>query len=154
MSQDTSSIAQQQPDVHYYSVNIKPAVRTAQARLTPEQIIAANEHSAKLRAQDAVLLRGPIEDGGMILIPSWRWNPELVAAIKSRPGYHYEKSQPYTIRVTLHHHEYTPTVHMNTWTVPATPGRLAQIRSVYERVFCRELAAARLAEVLAPLGRI
>jgi hypothetical protein len=156
MSATNSSLPQAEPDVNvrYYSTPVNARTRAAQARLTPEQIAAANEHAARLRAQDAVLLRGPVEDNGMIQVPSWRWNPELVREIKSRTGYHYEKEWPYTIRVRLHGHDYTPTVSMPTWTVPAEPGRLEAIRAVYELVFAREIAQARMTEMLAPLGRI
>jgi hypothetical protein len=113
----------------------------------------ANEHAAKLRAQDAILLAGPVEAGTIISIPSWRWNPDLVSAIKAIPGYRFEKESPYTMKITLHARDYTPTVTMSTWTVPAAPGRLEAIRAVYEQVFAREIAQARMSKMLAPLGR-
>lgn len=154
MSLTGSSVAPSQPDVKYYSVSVNARVRAAQARLSPEQIAAANEHAAKLRAQDAILLAGPVEAGPLINIPSWRWNPELVAAIKAIPGYNFKRELPYTMKITLHARDYTPTVTMSTWTVPAAPGRLEAIRAVYEQVFAREIAQARMAARLAPLGRI
>lgn len=155
MSTTHSSLSQtdQNVNVFYYSVPIYSRVEARQARLSPEQVKAANEHAAKLRAQDAILLAGPVEAGPSINIPSWRWNPELVEAIKAIPGYHFEKELPYTMKITLHARDYTPTVTMSTWTVPAAPGRLEAIRAIYERVFARELAAARLSAQLAPLGR-
>ncbi len=155
MSATDSSVApsSEPVNVRYYSVQPNQRVRAAQARLTPEQIAAANEHAAKLKAQDVILMSGPIETDPIINVPSWRWNPELVAAIKAIPGYRFEKELPYTIRVLVNGHFYSPTVTMSTWTIPAAPGRLEAIRAVYERVFARELAAARMAEMLAPLGR-
>jgi hypothetical protein len=140
--------------VRYYSTHINARTRAAQARITPEQIAAANEHAAKLRAQDAILLAGPVEAGPIISIPSWRWNPELVAAIKAIHGYHFDKELTYTMKITLHARDYTPTVTMSTWTIPAAPGRLEAIRAIYEKVFAREIAQARMTEMLAPLGRL
>ena len=147
MSATSNSLAQARQDVkqevHIYPVQLNVRTKAAQAKRTPEERRAANEHAAKLRAQDAVLLAGPVEDGAVISIPSWRWNPELVTAIKARPGWHFEKELPYTLRITLHGNDYIPTITMPTWTVPAEPGRLTAIRTVYDRVFAREIAVAR-----------
>ena len=165
MSSTSTSLPQATANVNtrYYSAQLNARTRAAAARVrrTPEQIQAENEHAAKLRAQDAILLAGPVEVGNVITIPSWRWNPELVRAIKAFPGWHFEKELPYTVRVTLHHHDYTTTITMPTWTIPAerTPGtsqghgRLEAIRAVYEQVFAREISVARTSAGLTPLGR-
>jgi hypothetical protein len=108
MSATTNSLARagQDVNVRLYPTQLNARTRAAQARLTPEERTEANAHAAKLRAQDAVLLEGPVEDGAVIRIPSWRWNPELVREIKARPGWHFEKELPYTRRITLHGRDY------------------------------------------------
>lgn len=157
MSLNTVSIPNSGGDVNteirYYPAYIKPAVLEAQRRLTQEQMDANNLLASKLQAENAVLLAGPVKDGAMIRVPSWRWNPELVREIKSSPGARFEKERPYTLNVTLHGHTYTPTITMSTWTVPNAPGRLEKIRTVYECVFYSEIATARMSQQLEPLGR-
>jgi hypothetical protein len=159
MSSTTASIIQSQTGVNthetlYYPTYIKPAVLAAQKRLTPEQVEANNRLAAALRAENAVLLAGPVKDGAMIRVPSWRWNPELVQVIKSSPGARFEKERSYTLDITLHHHTYTPTITMATWTVPDAPGRFERIRAVYDLVFAREIAIAKSSQRYEALGRI
>ena len=158
MSSIAPSIGQQSAHVKaetfYYSVAVKPAVLAAQRQLTPEQVDANNRHAARLRAENAVLLAGPVKEGAMIRVPSWRWNPELVRALKSCPGARFEKERPYTLDITLHGRTYTPTITLSTWTVPDAPGRLERIRAVYEQVFAREIFAAQSSHWAEPSGRI
>ena len=157
MSSIAPSIGQQsdhvKPEIHYCSVAIKPAVLEAQRRLTPEQIDANNRHAAYLRAENAVVLAGPVKAGAMIRVPSWRWNPELVRELKSSPGWHFEKEWPYTLDITLHGKTYTKTITMATWTVQDAPGRIERIREVYEFVFAREIAAFQASQRYGSTGR-
>lgn len=89
----------------------------------------------------------------MIRIPSWRWNPELVRVVKSAPGARFENERPYTLDITLLGRTYTPTITMDTWTVPDAPGRLERIRAVYELVFAREITIAKASQRIESLGR-
>ena len=159
MSSTPASIAQSQTGVNtretlYYSVAINTAVLAAQQRLTPEQVDANNRHAAYLRAENAVLLAGPVKEGAMIKVPSWRWNPELVRELKSSPGARFEKEHPYTLDITLHGKTYTQTITMATWTVPDAPGRIERIREVYEFVFAREIAAFQASQRYGSTGRM
>ena len=158
MSSMNPSIGQQRADVkteiRYYAVSLRPAVLAAQRQLTPEQVDANNRHAARLRAENAVLLAGPVKEGAMIRIPSWRWNPELVTLLKSWPGARFEKERPYTLDIALHGKTYTPTITMATWMVPDAPGRLDRIRAVYEQVFAREIYAAQSSHWAESSGRI
>jgi hypothetical protein len=157
MSSIAPSIGQQPAHVKvetfYYSVAVKPAVLAAQRQLTPEQADASNRHAAKLRAENAVLLAGPVKEGAMIRVPSWRWNPELVTLLKSWPSARFEKERPYTLDVILLGRTYTTTITMPTWTVPDAPGRIERIRAVYEQVFAREIFAAQASHWAESQGR-
>lgn len=138
------SVSQTIPNVNIQYVTPNRRVKAAAASRTPEQIEADNAHTAKLRAQDAVLLAGPVEQGPDIRIPSWRWNPELVRALHQFDGAHFEKELPYTVEVIVNKRAYSPTITMSTWVVSSAPGRMSAIQSLYERVFARELAMARM----------
>lgn len=138
------SLSQTIPNVNIQHVTPNRRVRAAAAARTPEQIEADNAHTAKLRAQDAVLLAGPVLVGSSIRVPSWRWNPELVRLLHQFQDAEFKKELPYTVEVMVNKRAYSVTITMSTWILPYVPGHFAKVREIYERVFARELAMARM----------
>src|SRR3972149_11485862 len=85
------------------------------ASMSAEQRAAENQHTARLRAQNAALLNGPKLDGNVIVAPSWCWRPEAVREWKARGGCFHDGYQ-FTATVTVAGKEYTETVSLPAWT--------------------------------------
>jgi len=113
------------------------------AGMTAEQRDAANKRAAQLRAQSAALLAGPKVDGNMIVVPSWDWQPEAVREWKARGGGFHDGCL-FTETVTVCGKEYTETVNLPAWTIPARRAGLGEIRAIYEQCFAREIALAKI----------
>jgi hypothetical protein len=115
--------------------------------MTAEQREAENSHAAKLRAQDAALIEGPKLDGNVIVVPSWCWRPEAVCEWKARGGCFHDGCQ-FTATVMVAGKSYTETVSLPAWTIPARRARLDEVKAIYARYFCREIALAEAAAKL------
>lgn len=111
--------------------------------MTPEQRDAANKRAAELRAENAALLAGPKLDGNMIVVPSLSWQPEAVREWKARGGTFHDECL-FTETVTVAGKQYTETVKLPAWTIPARWANLAEVKAIYERYFAREIALARI----------
>ncbi len=112
------------------------------AGMSAEQREAENRHAAKLRAQSAALLAGPKADGNMIVVPSWSWQPEAVREWKARGGTFHDGCL-FTESVTVCGKEYTETISLPAWTIPARRAKLDEVKAIYERCFAREISLAK-----------
>ncbi len=130
--------------VEVWSPGANRRVQAMYAGMSDQQREAENRHAAKLRAEDAALLAGPKLDGAMIVVPSWCYRYEAVHEWKARGGAFHDGCQ-FTETVTVQGKQYAETVSLPAWTIPARRARLDEIRVIYNRCFCREIALANAA---------